>query len=112
LAFASAVLQGSAAMFQVPGALAVGLAASRHSPTDLRKPSEHQKPYCEQYWATPDEMHGWAQATLLLHSRFEAMSAPARNVASLAHTVSSVTHSQPTKAPKLQSTLLHARRTP
>jgi hypothetical protein len=38
----------------------------------------------------------WAQATLLLHSRFEAISAPARNVASLAHTTSSVTHSQPT----------------
>src|SRR6516225_1832300 len=33
----------------------------------------------------------WAQATFLLHSRFEAMSAPARNVASLAHTTSSVT---------------------
>jgi hypothetical protein len=56
---------------------------------------------------------GWAQATFLLHSRFEAMSAPARNVASLAHaTISSVTHSQPTKVPKLQSTLLYARRTP
>src|SRR6516225_277854 len=47
---------------------------------------------------------GWAQATFLLHSRFEAMSAPARNVASLAHTTSSVTHSQPTKVPKPQST--------
>jgi NAD(P)-dependent dehydrogenase (short-subunit alcohol dehydrogenase family) len=49
------------------------------------------------------ETRGWAQATFLLHSRFEAMSAPARNVASLAHTTSSVTHSQPTKAGGLQS---------
>jgi hypothetical protein len=32
------------------------------------------------------------------------MSAPARNVASLAHTTSSVTYSQPTKVPKPQST--------
>src|SRR5215813_7535712 len=31
-------------------------------------------------------VRGWAQATFLLHSRFEAISAPARNVASLAHT--------------------------
>jgi hypothetical protein len=30
------------------------------------------------------------------------MSAPARNVASLAHITSSVTHSQPTKVPKPQ----------
>jgi hypothetical protein len=44
-----------------------------------------------------------AQAAFLPHSRFEAMSAPARNVASLDHTTSSVTHSQPTKVPKPQS---------
>src|SRR5215471_3532838 len=35
-------------------------------------------------------VRGWAQATFLLYSRFEAISAPARNVASLAHTTSSV----------------------
>jgi len=37
-------------------------------------------------------VRGWAQATFLPHSRVEAISAPARNVASLAHTTSSVTH--------------------
>ena len=47
---------------------------------------------------------GSAQAAFLLHSRFEAISAPARNVANLAQTTSSVTHSHPTKLPKPQST--------
>ena len=40
----------------------------------------------------------------------EAMSAPARNVASLAQTTSSVTHSQPTKVPKPQSPGVRLRR--
>src|SRR5215470_18860641 len=40
-------------------------------------------------------VRGSVQATFLPHSRFEAISAPARSVAILAHTTSSVTHSQP-----------------
>jgi len=55
LAFAFAALQGSAATLS-SGSVSGGFAAARHSPTDLRKPSEHQKPYSEQYSATSDEM--------------------------------------------------------
>jgi two-component system response regulator ChvI len=45
-----------------------------------------------------------AQAAFLPQRRVDAMSAPWRNVLSFAHTTSSVTHSQPTKVPKPQST--------